>query len=278
MKHIFITYGDEKFKDTIKRICQEANSLRMFNKVIAYGPRDLPKNIMKSPLMHYARGGGYWLWKPYVIWKTMQRYPDAIVVYADAGCTLNKNYEEWNSWFELMKLTDTLFTQYRSAANYGWENIFKTSSVKISTWTKRITIDYFDELLGSTEWHDCNKIWGGFVMAKNNSFFIREWLDFMLIHPELVRDPEGKEVYEQYDGFVEHRHDQSIITPLAYLYQRKYPCVVKIIPETAESNINAAVVASRIRSIPKIQLKSRLIKWIRVLIGDKLYYRLYFWK
>ena len=40
MKHIFITYGDEKFKGTIKRICKEARSLRIFNKIISFKGRE----------------------------------------------------------------------------------------------------------------------------------------------------------------------------------------------------------------------------------------------
>lgn len=276
---IFISYGDENFSASLRRICKEANDIKLFDKVIAYTQKDLPKEVTRCLLMRYNRGGGYWLWKPYVIWKTMQRYPNAIVVYADAGCTLNKNLNEWNYWFESMKSTETLLTQYRENIDYGWENIFNTSSVQISTWTKRITIDYFDELLGSKEWHDYSKIWGGFVIARNNSCFIREWLNIMLTHPELVRDPEGEEINNQYDSFVAHRHDQSIITPLAYLYERKYPNVVKIIPETAESNTNAAIVASRIReTVAKISLKTEVIWLIKSLIGEKMYRRLHFWK
>lgn len=276
---IFITYGDDNFKDSVKRICKEAKLLGIFDKVISYNPKKLPKEIMQSPLMHYARGGGYWLWKPYVIWMTMQKYPNAIVVYTDAGCTLNKNYEEWNSWFEIMESTDTLFTQYCSDTDYGWDKIFHTSSVKISTWTKRMTIEYFDKRFKSTEWYDYNKIWGGFVIAKNNSSFIREWLDIMLAHPELVRDPEGDELNCQHDGFCTHRHDQSIITPLAYWYEKKTIGIVKIIPETAESRNTAAVVATRIRTaVIKMPIKTRIIRFIQLIIGKSFYKKLHFWK
>lgn len=276
---IFITYGDERFKDSVKRICKEAKLLGIFDKVISYNPQKLPKEIMQSPLMCYERGGGYWLWKPYIIWKTMQKYPNAIVVYADAGCTLNKNYNEWHSWFELMSSTDTLFTQYRSEVDYGWGNIFNTSSVKISTWTKLATLEYFDERFKLTEWHDYNKILGGFIMAKNNSSFIREWLDIMLTHPELVRDPEGDELNCQHDGFCTHRHDQSIITPLAYWYEKKTVGIVKIIPETAESCNTAAVVATRIRTaVIKTPIKTRIIRFIQLIIGKSFYKKLHFWK
>lgn len=278
VKKVFISYGDTNFDRSLTRIRQEASALKIFDKIILYTPKDLPDEILQSPLMRYQRGGGYWLWKPYVIWKTMQRYPKAVVVYADAGCTLNKNYEEWRSWFKIMESTDTLFTQYRSNTDYGWDNRFHTSSVKISTWTKRMTIEYFDQQFKSTEWHDYNKIWGGFVIARNNSCFIREWLDIMLTRPELVRDPEGEEINNQYDSFVAHRHDQSIITPLAYLYERKYPNVVKIIPETGESSSTAAVVASRIKDVNIISLKTRVILQMKSILGERIYKFLHFWK
>ena len=61
---VFISYGDIVFQKSLKRIVKEAKSLKIFDKVIAYTPTDLPKEIMQSPLMQYKRGGGYWLWKP----------------------------------------------------------------------------------------------------------------------------------------------------------------------------------------------------------------------
>lgn len=263
---IFITYGDHVFKRSLKRIRREALSLGIFDKIITYGPKDLSSKIKQSPLMSYARGGGYWLWKPYVICKTLKKYPNAIVVYADAGCTLNNNYEEWNSWFELMKETDTLLTYYRSDVDYGWKKIFGTSSVKISTWTKRMTIDFFDKRFGSMDWQKDNKIWGGFIIAKNNSSFIHEVLNVMLKYPNLVRDPEEDEIDDQYDGFCAHRHDQSIMTPLAYWYEKKYPHIVKIIPETAESISTSAVVTTRIKDKDIPSLSSRIVAKIKLLM------------
>ena len=275
---IFITYGDDNFRLSLKRIRKEAYKLGIFDKVIVYTPKDVSNEIEQSPLMANKRGGGYWLWKPYVIWKTMQKYPNAIVVYADAGCTLNRNYEEWNSWFEIMKSVDTLLTHYRPNVDYGWSDAFKTSSVKISTWTKRQTIDYFDERFENTDWHNFNKLWGGFVIAKNNSPLIRNWLDIMLAYPELVSDPEDQEWEHQYEGFCAHRHDQSIITPLAYWFEQKEAGIVKIIPETAESSNTSAVVASRIKDENKPPLKTRLIFKIKSIIGEEMYRILHFWK
>lgn len=278
MYKIFITYGNENFKKTLKRVKKEVRALGIFDKIITYEPKDLSHEIMQSPLMQYQRGGGYWLWKPYVIYKTMENYPNAIVVYADAGCTINKNYEEWNRWFEIMKTTDTLLTHYSPDVDYGWGSAYGTTSVKISTWTKRMTVDYFDKRFDSVDWHNENKIWGGFMISKNNSLFVHDVLNTMLKFPELVRDPEGNEINNQYDGFCAHRHDQSIITPLAYWYVKNYPHMVTLIPETAESIKNSAVVTSRIKDKDIPSFKTKMVVAIKSLMGEKLYNRLHFWR
>lgn len=277
VKKVFISYGDENFTKSLKRIRREARSLHIFDKIIMYTPNDLSDEILKSPLMQYKQGGGYWLWKPYVICKTMEMYPNAIVIYVDAGCTLNKNFIEWNSWFEQMKSIDTLLTHYRPEINYGWMGAYGTLSTKISTWTKRLTMDYFDKRFATNNWHENNKIWGGFMIVKNNSSFIHDVLDTMLKYPELVRDPEREECDNQYDGFCAHRHDQSIITPLAYWYAKKYPQIVKIIPETAESIRSSAVVTTRIKDKDIPSLASKIVMRIKSLIGEKMYNRLHFW-
>lgn len=58
MKKIFITYGDDAFKNSRKRIAIEARDLGIFDKVIVYTPKDLPLPVRSSPLMAYKRGGG----------------------------------------------------------------------------------------------------------------------------------------------------------------------------------------------------------------------------
>ena len=277
MKIIFISYGDVVFKKSLKRIVKEAKSLKIFDKVIAYTPADLPEEIMQSPLMQYKRGGGYWLWKPYLIWETMQKYPDAIIVYADAGCTLNKNYDEWNLWLDKMHNTDTILTHYQPNKDYGWD-VFDSQSVEIVTWTKKKTLEFFDHKFHSKKWHHCNKIWGGFIIAKNNSKLIKDVLDIMLSYPELVLDPIDAELSDQHPEFCQHRHDQSIITPLAYWYKSNMPGVVEIIPESGESNSSAAVVASRIRDSKMIPLKTRTIQLLKSIIGNKFYNILHFWR
>lgn len=227
-------------------------------------------------LVRYPKRAGYWIWKPYLILKTLQKYPDAIVVYTDAGCTLNANMQEWSRWFELMQDNALLVTHYRRDGDYGWEHVFGTKSIAIETWTRKMAMDYFDGLFRHRQWHQKEKLWAGFMMCKLGAKpLLQEWLNLMLLHPEFLVDmPEEK---EQYPSFITHRHDQSLLTAFVYYYQEKKNLHIALLPETAESDKTAAVVASRIRTYNAPHLKTRVIQWIKKTLGEKFYNRVHFW-
>jgi len=228
--------------------------------------------------MAYSIGGGYWLWKPYIIWKTLQDYGnDAIVVYVDAGCSLSP-CDDWNFYLKKMDYYDTIVFKYKDNFDYGWKDHFRCDSPQIKFWTKKNTLIYFDSLYHNEKWRNCNKIWAGFIIAKNNrNKLIEQWLDISLLYPQLVINPIGEEIENQYIFFSTHRHDQSILTPLAYYFHNTDQSVF-VLDETAESGIlqeqnNIAVLARRQRDIkmPRITLKTRTIWFIKSVIGERMY-------
>lgn len=278
MKKIFISYGDDAFAKSLKRIGKEAKALGIFNKIILYKPADLPHYILDSPLMAFKKGGGYWLWKPYIIWKTLQQYNNnAIIVYADAGCTLFPS-NDWKMYFEQMNTFDTLVFRYRSDIDYGWKQAFGNGSPQVKFWTKKNTLMYFNHLLNKSSWENENKIWGGFIISKNvNNQLVDQWFKLSLMEPQLIMDPYGAELEDQYEFFIEHRHDQSLLTPLAY-YFSEINHTVSILDETAESGaidhcLSLPVLADRKRDdrMTKVTLKTRMIHFVQSIIGIKLY-------
>jgi hypothetical protein len=270
MKKILITYGTSDFKETLRRLKKEAKGLKMFDKIIVYGPKDLPDYINSNPLMAFKKGGGYWLWKPYIIWKTLHEYEDSVVIYVDGGCSLNVT-DDWNVYFDNIEKYNTIVFNYRNDFDYGWNQLFNCSSPEIQHWTKQKTLSYFDSLFETDNWRHFNKIWGGFIICKEkNNCFINEWLSVSLLYSELVCDPFGNELNNQESTFVQHRHDQSIITPLAYFFAQKNE--VLIVPEKSESeSAVAAVGATRIKLVIKVSAKTKLIRIIKALIGENVY-------
>lgn len=252
MANIFISYSDEKFKKSLKLIKREAKGIGLFDKIITYGPRDLPESIKASPLFLYRKGGGYWIWKPYIIFETLLHCEENdVLYYADAGCSLNANSKEWKTFQKEMCTHNAIFFQYRSDVQYeGWANFCNdksNNSPKIVHWMKPTTTEYFTELFGNQDFLDYNKIWGGAIIIKKTKKklnILEQWLAISLFHPELINDPFGKELSHIPKTFNRHRHDQAIITPLVYQYRETDK--ICVLPETSESQKDtAAIVASR---------------------------------
>jgi len=267
MKKIFISYADDNMRYSLKRIGKQAKKTGLFNEIILYTPDMLPSYVKESPLMAYSRGGGYWVWKPAIIWETLQKYEEGdIVVYADAGCSLNKN-KLWEEYWNMLSTNyHTIVFQYKDEMP-EWTRWGQTST-KIKYWTKLSAFQYFEKLLG--HYGDYNKIWGGFLICKGkHNSFLKNWLDITLSHPELLIDPCGEEIKDQIPSFAFHKHDQSIITPLARLYASE----VLILTETSETEPeNSAVIASRIRAKTRSDyFILRLKYYLRNFLGNKLF-------
>jgi len=267
MKKIFISYADDNMRYSLKRIGKQAKQVGVFDEVILYTPDMLPSYIKDSPLMAYSRGGGYWAWKPVIIWETLQKYDEGdIVVYADAGCSIKKS-EQWEKYWNILSNGhNTIVFQFKDEMPV-WK-IWGQSSTKIKYWTKLSAFRYFEKILG--DYGDYYKIMGGFIICRDKSnSLIKHWLDIILSNPELVMDPSAEEIKEQLPSFAFHKHDQSIITPLAHLYSPD----VFILTETAETEPeNAAVFASRIRAKTQSDYYVlRLKYYLRKYLGNKLF-------
>jgi hypothetical protein len=226
MKIYLITYGSGKFKYSSKRVSKEAESLGFFSKVFVFSESDLPLSIKSSPLFYNNKGGGFWLWKPYIIDKVLNEIEEGdIVVYSDAGNELF-NSDKWGEYFILMKNYDSIFFQYKENFNYGWNkfNSEYNDSPKLKFWTKSSTVNHFRELFSSdNDWLEKNKILAGLIFikkTKNTQDLIKEWLTNMLFFPHIVCDLFENEKINQIEGFSQNRHDQSILSALVRYYQK----------------------------------------------------------
>ncbi len=235
----------------------------------------MPPFIKGSPLKAYARGDGYWIWKPFILWKTLQEHPNDIVVYADCGCSLQTNRKEWESWFTLLESYKTLAFQYRSDFQYPWLNA-KVTGMACEQWTKQSLVEYFDPLFGDRNWIHSNQIWAGVILARGNNPLVKMWLDISLFHPEFLMDVFGNEMDIQNHYFIEHRHDQSLWSDLCLYWETKLK-IVRILQETSESNPESAIVASRIHDSPREPIKNRIVRFSKEVFGDSFYHKLHFW-
>ena len=87
-KKIFITYGDNNFKESRLRICKEARRYKYFDKCFFEDRSIINDNMFKDALnnkefkkvFNKKRGGGYWIWKPYIIYKNLLKLEENVIL------------------------------------------------------------------------------------------------------------------------------------------------------------------------------------------------------
>ena len=273
MANVFISYGDERYQESLMRIKRLAKKTGRFDKIIIYTPEDLPEYIKASPLFAFPRGGGYWVWKPYIVIDALSKCQEGdIVCYADSGCSFNNNGKEWDFLFTQLNEYNALFFQYRDDFLYpGWDKVCsrpENNSSKIKHWMKPTTKQYFRDFFGNEDFGNYCKIWAGaFFVKKTKSLIgiVKEWYNLALFMPVLFMDPIAKEHQHLPEDFNLHRHDQAVLTPLVYYFKEKDH--VLVLPETSESDKeHAAIAATRF-----IQRKMPLWLYIKYRIWHLIY-------
>ena len=212
IKHnkIFLTYGDLKFKKSRERIVNEANQLNYFNNIIMETEKTILddefqkalKNKKFRNVFNNKRGGGYWLWKPYIIYKNLKLINDNdILIYSDAGSTIYNNKNTYNK-----------LNKYINIINKSSKGIlgFKNEQIE-SKWTKGDIFKHFN-CLNNKDIYNTTQFSGGSLhivrKCKYSLYIYKLWWDTARKFPELFDDKTNKII--NYKNFIENRHDQSV--------------------------------------------------------------------
>lgn len=156
-------------------------------------------------VLDLPRGGGYWQWKPYVIHQALDDVSQHdIVVYCDAGIEI---VGDLTPLFALCRQHDGLLL---FAGHYD-----KRGPNVCRRWTKRDCFVYLQ--CDEPQYHDGPMLDAScLVVAKTGQSmqFISEWLRWCC-NPALITDQPNECGLANFAEFIEHRHDQSILSLLA---------------------------------------------------------------
>tara|TARA_B100001758_G_C18304522_1_gene554293 strand:+ start:221 stop:937 length:717 start_codon:yes stop_codon:yes gene_type:complete len=203
-----ITYGNKKFSDSKKRLCNEAKATNWFDTITVYGPEDLDdeftlkfKNILEQP-----RGGGYWIWKSYIIKKKLYEINDSdILIYLDAGCSINpQGKDRFNEYVEMLNNSDAGIISFQMdfpEKTYTTKEIFNYFNVDINS-----------EIANSGQIQATVRI-----MKKNKNLINLINLESKTLYdnPLLFTDHYNN---NQESYFKDNRHDQSIFSVIRKMY------------------------------------------------------------
>lgn len=233
MTLIFITFGSHNnFIDAGNRLIMQANSLNIFDKIILYTGEDLKKDDIfwkehQNFIEKNKRGYGYWLWKPYLIKKTIEQMKDGdILLYLDCGCEIDIREKDF-----LLKCLDTVKKN----------KIITTKTCIEEEWNKMDLIEKLDmkhdKYLKTSQ---CAPGASLFLVCKETCDLINEWYELGRNYHNIDDTPS---ISKNLDCFKEHRHDQSIFSLLMKkhnLYRNnslRDKCIKTLRNKTGVSNI-----------------------------------------
>lgn len=192
----FINYADEKF---LRKQKLNAISAKIFGKadiVKSYNIKDVSPEFYEynKATFECERGGGYWLWKPYIILKHLETIEfNDYLFYCDSGSVIIRSLKSIKKIME----------------DDGKDIMLFDLPLLEFQWTKKKVF----ESLGCEDEHfkNTNQIMSGYIFIKKTDFsinFFKKYLELCL-RVDNLNDSENVGINDKY---LAHRHDQSILS------------------------------------------------------------------
>ncbi|MCX2477767.1 hypothetical protein OQY15_01620 [Pedobacter sp. MC2016-15] len=201
MKKHIITYGDDAYRKQREFLAQTALSSQFFDNIRIFTPDDIGHEFIEQveETIKMPKGGGYWLWKPYIIKQTLDSIDeDDILVYCDAGCMVNdsgrKRFEEY---LEMLRLSTTGTVDFELP-------------LEEFRFTKKEIFDYFDTPAESI---NSNQLMATVVLLRkcaHSVMLVNEWYETACDNPFLFTDEII--VNTQHPDYQANRYDQSVFS------------------------------------------------------------------
>lgn len=207
---IIFADGTDNIKDAGTRLKHQAENINWFNSVTLWNSNLINKVDPSWYSKHdkfisdNKRGFGYWIWKSKIIELSLlsSKIGD-IVLYLDAGFELNPlGLNRFKDYLDITNRLDFL-SFYLNGNNYS-----------IRQWTKKSLLNEFNMNYDSA-FINQPQIEAGCIFIKSSAdslFFIKQWQHYSTTNNYLY----SNDIISNFedDLFIEHRHDQSIMTLL----------------------------------------------------------------
>ena len=270
---LLVTFGAglPNWRAAAKRLGRQASESGAFAQTLVYTERELASEYPDFARQHRevlsarVRGFGYWIWKPYLLWKTLEfasRSGLSGVAYLDAGCELNLTSEAARLRllnYQQMALRDGVFAMH--LAGYPERE-----------WTRLAVMDHFGLSIAD---RDAPQVQGTPMLPASTDgiALARTWFESCVQDDYfLARDAKKDEVQEP--DFRDHRHDQSLFSCLVKTQGiETIPDETFWAPDWANSGRDYPLWAARNRTRVSILDSSPRGQAIR--FGERLYSRAY---
>ena len=205
-KIIAITYANKNFERQAQFNKQSALEIGKVDKHIIYGPNNIASEFKEKnkEILSKPRGNGYWLWKPYFIYKTFKeklREGDYII-YTDAGILyMNSIYlvidflkkQNAEMWAIKLKYKERFYSKRDAFILMGVDMPFYSET--------------YQYMAG--------------VQIYRKSKYTEKFLEHLLFYSQdkrIILDTPNTLGLENYPGFIDNRHDQTVFSLLVKKY------------------------------------------------------------
>jgi len=200
---IHINYAHNRYLNSQRNCCETALK-HGFDKSIPYGLKDIDPEFVQrnSYTFSQPRGAGFWIWKPYLILKTLETLSENDwLMYTDSGMYFARNPWDWIHSME---------------SDIGEKGIVTFGFCgKNKQFTKRDTFVLMG--MDTPEYVESEHRMASVFVCRKTPFskaFVEEWLRYAS-DPRIITDIPNTQGMPNYPEFKDHRHDQSIVSLLA---------------------------------------------------------------
>jgi hypothetical protein len=208
VKYHFITFATPEFMSYAEDNVKSALSIGGFDTAKIYTLNDIDSDFesKNSNILTQPRGSGYWLWKPYIIFKKLLEMDENdVLCYNDSKYIWKTNVRRLEADI-LNNKNIGVYTNKPNSGNYFEKQLTKGDSFLLMNIPDN---NYGNEIKNSAQ------AWAGFILLRkcfNPIRFVSEWLTYSQDY-RIITDSQSMLVKND-SSFIENRHDQSILSLL----------------------------------------------------------------
>ena len=197
----FLVYNDGTHNEHVNRLLQSVVQYSDFNSII-FNKTDIDPQFVKDNkhILELPRGGGYWLWKSYIINKTLEELNENdLLFYMDSKYYFLSDFT--GLYQNIMETRDILI----------WKNKPNEAVTYMRNWCKMDVIK--NSGMYSQVFQDNIEVcWAGAMILKKTDrtiHIMKEWLEMCSEFHNITDSPS---ILQNSPEYCEHRHDQSLLS------------------------------------------------------------------
>lgn len=202
---VAITFGNGAYANMRDKYVEQLHSKKIFSKVFGYSNADIDSSFYdqhKNFINNNPKGYGYWIWKPYLIAKTLDTMSNGdVLLYGDAASNMKGSSQQCTELVtKVLKAAKGLKI---IASKQGWNIRWIKSDLYFALGWQSLV--YAFRPMAEA---------GRLIIQKDKRTvpFIKQWLHYATNDYHNIDDTPSK--YPNLPFFVAHRADQSIFSLL----------------------------------------------------------------